>query len=119
MVLREPVVRLLFQRGAFDAAATDLTAGALFYFSAGLWFLAANTLLTRAYYALEDLKTPVAAGLAAIGSNLLFSFIFLPVLGHQGLALANSLAAGVNAFFSFYYGGSCPAGEKQAWADPW
>ncbi|MGI6551889.1 MAG: murein biosynthesis integral membrane protein MurJ [Bacillota bacterium] len=101
MVLREPVVRLLFQRGAFDAAATDLTAGALFYFSAGLWFLAANTLLTRAYYALEDLKTPVAAGLAAIGSNLLFSFIFLPVLGHQGLALANSLAAGVNAFLLF------------------
>jgi len=103
MVLGEPVVRLLFQRGAFDAGATHLTAGALLYFSAGLWFLASNTLLTRAYYALEDLRTPVIAGLAAIFSNLIFSFAFLPVLGHQGLALANTLAAGVNAFFLFFF----------------
>ncbi|WP_227762389.1 murein biosynthesis integral membrane protein MurJ [Zhaonella formicivorans] len=96
IVLKEPVVRLLFERGAFDAEATAQTAVALLYFSVGLWFLAVNTVLTRAFYALEDLKTPLLYGAVSVLVNIAFSIVLLPLLGHGGLALANSLAAGVN-----------------------
>lgn len=102
IVLREPVVRLLFERGNFGAEATELTAGALLYFALGLWFLSAIYLLTRAYYSLGDLKTPALVGAAAVISNAVFSLALMPVLGHNGLPLANTLAAGVNGGLLFY-----------------
>lgn len=102
LVLREPVVKLLFERGAFSAEATVMTAEALLYFCLGLWFLGSLYLLTRAYYSLGDLKTPAVVGLIAIIANGIFSVLFLSWLGHRGLALANTLAAGVNAILLFY-----------------
>lgn len=102
MVLREPVIRLLFERGAFQAEATGMTAGALMYFALGLLFLGGIYLLTRAYYSLGDLKTPALVGGVAVVCNGIFSFLLLPLLGHQGLALANTLAAMVNAGLLFY-----------------
>ncbi|HHY60223.1 MAG TPA: murein biosynthesis integral membrane protein MurJ [Clostridia bacterium] len=101
-VLREPVVRLLFERGAFQEKATAMTAGALLYFSLGLLFLGGIYLLTRAYYSLGDLKTPARVGLAAVAANVVFSLLLLPLLGHRGLALANTLAAVVNAGLLYY-----------------
>lgn len=103
IVLREPVIRLLFERGVFGAENTVMTAEALLYFSLGLWFLAAIYLLTRAYYSLGDLKTPALAGGVAVIGNCLFSLALLPVMGHKGLALANTLAAGVNGGLLFYW----------------
>lgn len=102
MVLREPVIRLLFERGAFQAEATGMTAGALLYFALGLLFLGGIYLLTRAYYSLGDLKTPALVGGVAVACNGIFSILLLPLLGHQGLALANTLAAMVNAGLLFY-----------------
>ncbi|MDD2498476.1 MAG: murein biosynthesis integral membrane protein MurJ [Desulfitobacteriaceae bacterium] len=102
MVLREPIVRLLFEHGAFDREATLATAAALFYFSIGLFPGAANMIITRAYYAVEDVKTPVVVGAFSIIVNLVLSFALLPVMGHAGLALANSLAAGFNMIFLFF-----------------
>jgi putative peptidoglycan lipid II flippase len=96
IVLREPLVRLLLERGAFTQEATLLTATALFYFALGLPGLAANLVLTRAYYALGDVTTPVLTGIISIGLNIVLSLLFLPVLRHGGLALANSLAATVD-----------------------
>ena len=102
LVLREPVVRLLFERKAFTPEATLMTSQALLYFCLGLWFLGALYLLTRAYYSFGDLKTPAVVGLVAIIANGIFSLIFLNWLGHRGLALANTLAAGVNGILLFY-----------------
>ncbi|MFA5536248.1 MAG: lipid II flippase MurJ, partial [Bacillota bacterium] len=102
LVLREPVVRLLFERKAFTPEATLMTSQALLYFCLGLWFLGALYLLTRAYYSLGDLKTPAMVGLIAIIANGIFSVFFINWLGHRGLALANSLAAGVNGVLLFY-----------------
>lgn len=101
MALKVPVVRLLFERGAFDSWATEMTATALFYFCLGLWFVALNMVLTRVFYAFEDLKTPLFFGLLSIGINILFSLLLLPVLDHGGLALANSLAAGINTWLLY------------------
>jgi putative peptidoglycan lipid II flippase len=101
MMLREPIIMLLFEHGAFDRQDTLATAAALLYFSLGLFPGAANMVLTRAYYAVEDVKTPVIVGAFSIAVNLALSFALLPVMGHAGLALANSLAAGFNTLFLF------------------
>lgn len=95
-VLREPVVQLLFERGAFDRSASWLTASTVLYYSIGLVALGVSLVLHRAYYALGDLKTPVTAGLISIFVNVVLSIVFLPSMGHNGLALANSLAAFAN-----------------------
>jgi len=102
IALRVPVVKLLFERGAFDAAATRMTADALFYFSLGMFANAANMVITRAYYALGDVKTPLYMGLLSIGVNILASLGLSPMLGHSGLALANTLAS-VFVFVTMYW----------------
>ncbi|MDS1029657.1 murein biosynthesis integral membrane protein MurJ [Bacillota bacterium LX-D] len=98
IVLKEPIVRLVFERGAFDARATVLTSTSLLYFSLGLWFIAVNTILTRAFYAMQDLKSPLLLGLVSVVADIVLSIILLPKMGHNGLALANSLAAVLNMF---------------------
>lgn len=102
LAIREPVIRLLFQRGEFTPTNTALTAEALLFFCLGLWFLGIIYLLTRSYYSMGNLRTPAIVGLVAIISNVVFSLLFMPLWGHGGLALANSLAAGVNAGLLFY-----------------
>ena len=98
ILLRRPVVALLFQRGEFDANSTDLVAWALLWYAAGLVGHSVVEILARAFYALHDTRTPVLIGAFAMGLNLLFSVTFsslfwrLGLPPHGGLALANSLA---------------------------
>lgn len=103
IALREPIVAMLFERGAFDAESTRLTAWALLWYTAGLIGHSIVEILSRAFYALHDTKTPVAVGTAAMGLNALFSFTFpgmfatIGWLPLGGLALANSLATALEA----------------------
>jgi len=92
MVLNTPIVKLLFERGAFDARATWMTADALFYFAVGMFAASANMVITRAYYALRDVRTPLYIGLLSIAVNLLASVALVDQMGHSGLALANTAA---------------------------
>lgn len=98
ILLRAPLISLLFQRGAFDAHSTDLVAWALLWYSAGLVGHSMVEVLSRAFYAVHDTKTPVLVGTVAMSLNVLFSFGFSVLFArigwmpHGGLALANSLA---------------------------
>ncbi|MGI6361666.1 MAG: murein biosynthesis integral membrane protein MurJ [Bacillota bacterium] len=103
IVLSQPIVQLLFERGAFDAAATSTTAYALSFYCVGLVAVAANMILTRAYYSFNDVKTPVFMGMISIGVNVAASFILLPIFQHGGLALANSIAAFVNTVLLYTF----------------
>ncbi|ACX53045.1 integral membrane protein MviN [Ammonifex degensii KC4] len=103
MVLRYPIVSFLFERGAFDARATSMTAAALLCYAVGMVGYAANILLTRGFYALHDTKTPVKLTLVTVIVNLILSLILMHPLKHAGLALANSLAAWVNTFLLYYF----------------
>lgn len=96
MVIREPLIQIVFQRGAFDAYATQRTAVALWYFSMGLWAIGANAVVTRAYYAMNLVKIPLLLGLLSAIVNVLLSIALMPYMGHGGLALANSLSASIN-----------------------
>jgi len=55
IVLREPIVRVLFERGAFDARATDMTAYAVLFLSLGLLPMALREVISRVYFALQIL----------------------------------------------------------------
>lgn len=107
MLLREPLIAMLYQRGAFDAQDTQLVAWTLLWYAAGLVGHSIMEILTRAFYAQHDTKTPVLIGTIAMGLNIVFSLAFIRVfesigwMPHGGLALANSLATALEAVALF------------------
>jgi putative peptidoglycan lipid II flippase len=94
-VLGEPVIRLLFERGAFDATATGMTFIALFYYGLGIYAHTANALLSRVFFALQDTATPIKLGLLSTGLNIVLNIILVRFMAHGGLALATSIAGTV------------------------
>jgi putative peptidoglycan lipid II flippase len=98
ILLRLPIISLLFQRGEFTAHSTQLVAWALLWYAAGLVFHSILEVLARAYYAMHDTRTPVLVGATAMGINVglsfAFAFLFNKIgwMPHGGLALANTLA---------------------------
>jgi putative peptidoglycan lipid II flippase len=96
MALNLPIISVLFQRGAFDAKASILTAQALFYYALGLWAFALIRVIVAAFFSLQDTKWPVKAAVIALIVNVVASIILMQPLKHSGLALANSLASMVN-----------------------
>ncbi len=80
-----------------------MTAQALLFYALGLIFFAGVRIIVPAFYSLQDTKTPVkAASLALIANAVLGALLMVP-LKHGGLALATSLAAGVNFTFLIIY----------------
>jgi len=98
ILLREPLVTLLYQRGEFNERSTELVAWALLWFAVGLVSHSVVEILARAFYALHDTKTPVFIGIIVMSLNVVFSFAFSALftrigwMPHGGLALANSVA---------------------------
>jgi putative peptidoglycan lipid II flippase len=103
MALRVPIIQLLFERGAFNHQATLQTAQALLWFGPGMGAMAATQVLTRAYYALGNTKTPLIMGLSSIVINILASSLLMPHMNQGGLALANSLASMFNAIGMYVF----------------
>lgn len=103
ILLRKPLVTLLYQRGAFTAHSTELVAWALLWYAAGLVGHAVVEILSRAFYSLHDTRTPVMVGAGAMALNILFSYALAALFSswgwapHGGLALANSLATALEA----------------------
>lgn len=101
LMLRAPIVQSLFQRGAFDERSTSLVAWALAFYSIGLVGHSVVEIVSRAFYALQDTRTPVVFGSLAMGLNIVLSFVFAALFErwgwapHGGLALANSAATGL------------------------
>ncbi len=96
IVLRYPIITLLFQRGAFDAHSTAMTAQALLFYALGLVAFAGVRITVPAFYSLQDTKTPVKIAVFALLANAVFGVLLMFPLKHGGLALAVSLSAGLN-----------------------
>ena len=92
IVLRRPIVNLLFQYGQFGPSAREATQEAFLFYSLGLAGHALIQILARAYYASKDTRTPLALTLVSIGTNVVLSVVLAPMYGINGLALANSIA---------------------------
>jgi putative peptidoglycan lipid II flippase len=89
-VLAEPIVRLVYQRGAFDAHQTTVVAGALAAFSAGLVFNGAMLMLNRTFFSLQSNWVPTIVALANLGLNAGLDAIFYR-FGIWGIPLSTSL----------------------------
>ena len=102
ITLRVPIVNLLLEHGHFDHVSTLGVSAALLYYAVGLWAFAGVRIVSQAFYALQDTKTPVKIAVAALFTNILLSTAFLSwtELAHGGLALAASLASMLNIILS-------------------
>jgi putative peptidoglycan lipid II flippase len=98
MVLAEPIVRLLFERGQFAPESTGRAATALLCLAPGLLAFSMVNILARAFYALGDTQTPMKVSVFCLGANLVLSLLFITEFRQAGLGLANSLTSALNAW---------------------
>jgi putative peptidoglycan lipid II flippase len=105
IVLAQPVVSALLERGAWSRTDTVATAWALSFFAAGLVAFALQELLARAFYALRNTIAPVAVAVGGLFLNVALSLLLIQIVrgaeagqgAHGGLALANALATGAES----------------------
>jgi putative peptidoglycan lipid II flippase len=104
IILRVPILNLILQRGDFTYHTTLMTAQALLYYSLSLWAYGGIQVLSRAFYALDEVRTPVTMAIGALMINSFLGFILMGPLLHAGLALAMSIAAMVNiSLLAFFF----------------
>jgi putative peptidoglycan lipid II flippase len=98
IVLREPLVKLLFEGQKFTSHDTRLTAWALLFYSLALFAHAAILMLPRAFYSLKDTKTPVMVSVISVTASIVMNWLFLKFtnLGVGGFALSFSMMGLIN-----------------------
>ena len=101
ILLRRPIVSLLFERGAFSAADTEQASTALLFYGLGLLSFVWVKVLAAGFYSIQDTKTPVIVASASMLLNILLNCVLVGPLGYRGLALATTLSFTVNFLFLF------------------
>jgi putative peptidoglycan lipid II flippase len=96
-VLRVPMVRVVFERGAFDSEATQATAWALLFLSPAVALFTLRDMTNRAFYALQDTTSPMVVSIFSAGINIVLNLILVGPLAQGGLALANTLSSAFGA----------------------
>ncbi len=103
IVLAEPIIRIIFERGRFNAASTQATTPALFYYAFGLLSCCLIKILANAFYAMHDTRTPVKAMAFSVVLNVALCLAFMGPLKVGGLTLASSISATMNAGILYYW----------------
>ncbi|MDO5352518.1 MAG: murein biosynthesis integral membrane protein MurJ [Succinatimonas sp.] len=103
IALREPMLRVIFMRGAFNIEHVSLSAASLMASVSGLAAIMLVRVLVQGFAAIQDTKTPVRCSLCAIASNIIFNLILIAPLGYVGLALSTALAAYLNAGLLLFF----------------
>ncbi|MCE1163408.1 MAG: polysaccharide biosynthesis C-terminal domain-containing protein, partial [Thiomonas sp.] len=101
LLFAQPLVSMLFNYGRFDHADVLATTSALRAYGIGLIALIGIKILAPGFYARQDLRTPVKIALVVLLCTQLMNLLFVPWLGHAGLALAISIGALLNASLLF------------------
>jgi putative peptidoglycan lipid II flippase len=97
VVLATPIVRIIFERGAFTPADTAATASALQFYALGLLGYSVVRIVSPSFYAFGRARTPVQVSIATVLVNAALNIMLAQVLGYRGLALGTSIAALFNA----------------------
>ncbi|MEE9317767.1 MAG: lipid II flippase MurJ, partial [Rhodospirillales bacterium] len=97
MVIAVPVVRVLFERGAFGPAETVATAAALAVYAIGLPAYVAVKTLAPGFFAREDTATPVKISVVCLLVNLVLNLILMGPFKHVGIAMATAISSWLNA----------------------
>lgn len=93
IVLSNPIVNILFERGAFDENATAMTSVALVFYSIGMVAFGLRDILGKIFYSLQDTKTPMINGVITVFFNIILNIVLVRFMKHAGLALATSLSS--------------------------
>ena len=95
LALSGPIIRVVFERGAFTADNTTITSTALFYYSFGMVGYAVCEVLNKSFYAIQDGKTPMYTSIFGVAVNLGCAALFVGVfqMGVGGLALASAISS--------------------------
>ncbi|MBD3306246.1 oligosaccharide flippase family protein [candidate division KSB3 bacterium] len=99
--LRYPVVRLLFERGEFDAASTQLTVTALTFYALGLVSFALDVILLRFYFSLSDTVTPAIMEVVTIALHTGLIAVLIGTMDHRSIALAFTLSKTLKVIILF------------------
>ncbi|MGV3773368.1 MAG: murein biosynthesis integral membrane protein MurJ [Verrucomicrobiales bacterium] len=102
LVLAEPMIRLIFQHGKFDALSTQRAAFALTFLAPGLLAFSVVNITARAYYALGDTQTPMKISAVCLVLNMVFAFVLIEPMEQGGMALANTLSAIFNVYLLLF-----------------
>lgn len=101
MVFAVPIISVLFRRGEFDNQAVLMTSYALFFYSIGMAGFGLRDILSRAFYSMQDTKTPMINASIGMLLNIILNIILSKYMGIGGLALATSIAATFTTFLLF------------------
>ena len=101
ILLREPILSVLFQRGRFTWVDTQATAYALLWYTVGLWAFSGLKVVTQAFYSMMDTRTPLWVAIGAVIVNLGAGLLLMGPMKQGGLALATSLSAAFNVSVLF------------------
>ncbi len=99
MLLAQPIIHIIFERGAFTAFDTLATANTLTLYAIGLFAYSANKILVPVFYALEDTKYPLIAAFLAVAANILMINLTIDSLQHLAIALSTSCSMILNFIF--------------------
>lgn len=97
----QPLVVLLFGRGAFDAQAVSVTSSLVFFYIFALFGSGLTQLISRVFYAIGDSKTPMIVAVATVVINIVLNFTLINFMGITGLALSSSLSAFIGMVLGF------------------
>ncbi len=99
IILSNPIIKLLFERGAFDSQATKITSGVFAIYAVGLLGTAFSEILNKSFYALKDAKTPVLWYSLGVVVNIVLNALLINRFKQYGLATATSIASTLIMFF--------------------
>ncbi len=99
IILSVPIVRIIFEHGAFTAEDTRATALALSLYATGLFAYAANKVIVPVYYAINATRYPVIASFMAIAANVLIISLTIDAFQHKAIALSTSATMVINFIF--------------------
>lgn len=114
-VLAEPIIQLIYERGAFTHHDTLQTAEALMFYSIGLPFYASVKVKAPIFFTIRSSRVPMIASLIGVAFNIVFNLMFYKQLGPKGLALGTSLGVMLNsAILTYFY--KRKTGHPYTWA---
>jgi len=103
LVSGEGLITLLFKTRNFSDDSVRLTLTAFTWHVAGLYFIALNRIISPAFYAQSDTRSPTVAGIASFGVNITLALLLVHPMQGGGIALALSLASAANTVLLVYY----------------
>ncbi|MGC9125401.1 MAG: murein biosynthesis integral membrane protein MurJ [Caldisericaceae bacterium] len=97
------IVKILFQRGAFDANSTAITSACVSMYSLGLFGISLADIYRRVFFSFKDIRTPMNISIISAALNLIFDIVLAKYMGASGIALATTIVTFASLFFYIIY----------------